>query len=55
MSTDDSRTDINNLVECAAMNINAIDCVWLVVEAVDMRLGIDGLSSRIVQHLGQSP
>ena len=29
--------------------------VWLVVEAVDMRQGIDGLSLRIQQALGQSP
>ena len=37
------------------MNINAIESVWLVLEAVDMRLGIDGLSSRIERHLGKSP
>jgi hypothetical protein len=36
------------------MNINTIESFWLVLEAVDMRLGIDGLSSRIVQHLGKS-
>jgi transposase len=29
--------------------------VWLVVEPVDMRLGIDGLSARIQQSLGHSP
>ena len=29
--------------------------VWLVVEPVDMRLGIDGLSARIQQSLGRSP
>ncbi len=29
--------------------------VWLVVEAVDMRQGIDGLSLRIQQALGRSP
>ena len=29
--------------------------VWLVVEAVDMRQGIDGLSLRIQQALGHSP
>jgi transposase len=29
--------------------------VWLAVEAVDMRLGIDGLSLRIQQALGKSP
>ena len=28
--------------------------VWLVVEPMDMRLGIDGLSSRIQQSLGRS-
>ena len=27
--------------------------VWLVVEPVDMRLGIDGLSARIQQSLGR--
>jgi hypothetical protein len=27
------------------MNINTIESVWLVLEAVDMRLGIDGLCS----------
>ena len=37
------------------MKLNAIEFVWLVLEAVDMRLGIDGLSSRVVQHLGKSP
>ena len=37
------------------MNINTIEFVWLVLEAVDMRLGIDGLSSRVVQYLGKSP
>ena len=29
--------------------------VWLVVEAVDMRAGIDGLSLRIQNTLGRSP
>ena len=29
--------------------------VWLAVEAVDMRMGIDGLSLRIQQLLGCSP
>ena len=29
--------------------------IWLVVEAVDMRLGIDGLSQKIQQALGRSP
>ena len=29
--------------------------VWLVVEAVDMRSGIDGLSLRIQNALGRSP
>lgn len=29
--------------------------VWLVVEAVDMRAGIDGLSLRIQNALGRSP
>ncbi len=29
--------------------------VWLAVEPVDMRLGIDGLSLRIQQALGRSP
>jgi transposase len=29
--------------------------VWLAVEAVDMRIGIDGLSLRIQQALGKSP
>ena len=31
------------------------DRVWLAVEAVDMRQGIDGLSLRIQQALGHSP
>lgn len=31
------------------------DQIWLVVEAVDMRLGIDGLSQKIQQALGRSP
>ena len=31
------------------------DQVWLVIEAVDMRGGIDGLSLRIQNLLGQSP
>ena len=29
--------------------------VWLVVEAIDMRAGIDGLSQRIQATLGRSP
>lgn len=29
--------------------------VWICVEAVDMRLGIDGLSLRIQQTLGKTP
>ena len=29
--------------------------VWLVVEAIDMRAGIDGLSQRIQNALGRSP
>ena len=29
--------------------------IWLAVEPVDMRLGIDGLSLRIQQALGRSP
>jgi transposase len=29
--------------------------VWLVVEAIDMRAGIDGLSLRIQNALGRSP
>ena len=31
------------------------DQLWLVIEAVDMRLGIDGLSLKIQQALGRSP
>ena len=29
--------------------------VWLVVEPIDMRAGIDGLSQRIQKTLGRSP
>jgi transposase len=29
--------------------------VWLVVEAIDMRAGIEGLSQRIQNTLGRSP
>ena len=29
--------------------------VWLAVEPVDMRMGIDGLSLKIQQALGRSP
>ena len=29
--------------------------IWLVVEAIDMRAGIDGLSQRIQNTLGRSP
>ena len=29
--------------------------LWLAVEAVDMRLGIDGLSLKIQESLGRSP
>ena len=29
--------------------------VWLAVEPVDMRMGIDGLSLQIQQALGRSP
>jgi transposase len=31
------------------------DQVWLVLDPMDMRLGIDGLSSRLQQTLGRSP
>jgi transposase len=31
------------------------DQVWLAVEPVDMRMGIDGLSLKIQQALGRSP
>lgn len=31
------------------------DQVWLVIEAIDMRAGIDGLSLRIQNTLGRSP
>lgn len=29
--------------------------VWLAIEPVDMRLGIDGLSLRVQQALGRAP
>lgn len=29
--------------------------IWLAIEPVDMRAGIDGLSTRVQQALGQSP
>ena len=32
-----------------------VNQVWLVVEAIDMRAGIDGLSQRIQSTLGRSP
>ncbi len=35
--------------------IPAPNQVWLVVEAIDMRAGIDGLSLRIQTTLGRSP
>ena len=35
--------------------IPAPDKVWLVVEPIDMRAGIDGLSQRIQNTLGRSP
>ena len=35
--------------------IPAPEQVWLVVEAIDMRTGIDGLSQRIQNALGRSP
>lgn len=31
------------------------DRIWLAVEPVDMRLGIDGLSSRLQNSLGRAP
>ena len=31
------------------------EAIWLAVEAVDMRAGIDGLSARIQASLGRSP
>lgn len=31
------------------------DQIWLVVEPVDMRAGVDGLSARIQNQLGRSP
>ena len=33
----------------------ALNQVWLVVEPIDMRAGIDGLSQRIQNTLGRSP
>ena len=35
--------------------IPAVSQVWLVVEPIDMRTGIDGLSLRIQNTLGRSP
>jgi hypothetical protein len=32
-----------------------VEAIWLAVEPVDGRLGIDGLSRRIEQTLGRSP
>lgn len=32
-----------------------VEQIWLVVQPVDMRLGIDGLSLRIQERLGRSP
>ena len=32
-----------------------VEAIWLAVEPVDGRLGIDGLSRRIPQTLGRSP
>jgi transposase len=33
----------------------SVNQVWLVVEAIDMRAGIDGLSQRIQDSLGRTP
>lgn len=33
----------------------AFDRIWLAVEPVDMRLGIDGLSARLQNSLGRAP
>lgn len=33
----------------------SVNQVWLVVEAIDMRAGIDGLSQRIQDRLGCTP
>jgi len=36
--------------------VNLLSCsVWLATEPVDMRMGIDGLSSRVQQVLGRAP
>jgi transposase len=35
--------------------LNSLHHIYLALEPVDMRLGIDGLSARIVQQLGQTP
>ena len=32
-----------------------IDAIWLAVEPIDMRLGIDGLSARLQNSLGRAP
>ena len=45
MSAEHSCTGFNGLVACAAMNVHPIDSVWLVQDAVDMRMGIDGVVS----------
>lgn len=35
--------------------MTSVNQVWLVVEAIDMRAGIDGLSQRIQDSLGRTP
>jgi len=35
--------------------IQSIEQIWLAIEPVDMRLGIDGLSLRVQQSLGCTP
>ena len=40
---------------CTYANLRGLERIWLAVEAVDMRSGIDGLSARIQASLARTP
>jgi transposase len=48
-------TVAGRLIASSIMMPTTPHAVWLVVESVDMRLGIDGLSLAVQQALGRSP
>ena len=46
---------VGSLTERARMNVLVPQQVWLAIEPIDMRIGIDGLATRVQQSLARSP